>query len=426
MVSFTDLFLTSLLAAAGLGSVLPPRIGTTKDPKIGRLSLQQVRNPRAHKAFNGARATYRTFLKYGVPAPDYLKKAIAHIDEEQEEAYARIKRDTGSAAAIPINEVDIAYVTPVTVGTPPQTLMLDLDTGSSDLWVFSSLTPSSQIRGQEIYTPTKSSTSQLLNGHTWSIRYGDGSSSRGTVFTDNFTIGGLEVKSQAVQTAQEVSSSFTQEQSLDGLVGLGFSTLNTVRPSSQLTFFDNARPNLDEEVFTADLKYHATGTYDFGFIDSKKHNGTITYTPVQPSPGYWTHSLSGYSVGSGAFQSSQISGISDTGTTLLYLPTAIVTAYYRQVQGAQNSQYYGGYVFPCASTLPTFTFGIEGARFTIPASYINYTRISPTSTTCYGGLQSSSGLGINIFGDVALKAAFVVFSGTNPPRIGFAPKPLAS
>ncbi|KAK4173692.1 pepsin precursor [Triangularia setosa] len=425
MVSFTDFFLTSLLAAAGLGSALPPQISTTKDQN-GRLTLKQVRNPRPHKAFNPARATYRTFLKYGVPAPDYIKKAITHIDDEQEEAFSRSKRDTGSAAAIPINEVDIAYVTPVTVGTPPQTLMLDLDTGSSDLWVFSSLTPSSQVRGQDIYTPANSSTSKLLNGHTWSIRYGDGSGSRGTVYLDTLAVGGLEVKSQAVQTAQEVSSSFTQEQSLDGLMGLGFSTLNTVRPSSQLTFFDNARPSLDEEVFTADLKYHATGSYDFGFVDRAKYTGNISYTAVTESPGYWTHSLSGYAVGSGAFQTTRLSGISDTGTTLLYLPTAVVTAYYRQVQGAQNSQYYGGYVFPCSSSLPTFTFGIEEARFTIPASYINYTRISPTSTTCYGGLQSSSGLGINIFGDVALKAAFVVFSGTNPPRIGFAHKPLDS
>lgn len=260
MVSLTDLFLASLLVPTSLGSALPPRIDTI-DQRGGRVTLKQVRNQRGHKAFNPARATYRTFLKYGVPAPDYIKKAVAHIDEEQEEAFARIKRDTGSAAAIPINEVDIAYVTPVTIGTPPQTLMLDLDTGSSDLWVFSSLTPSNQVRGQEIYSPTKSSTSKLLSGHTWSIRYGDGSGSRGTVYTDNFTIGGLEVKSQAVQAALEVSSSFTQEQSLDGLVGLGFSALNTVRPSSQLTFFDNARPNLDEEVFTADLKYHASKVF---------------------------------------------------------------------------------------------------------------------------------------------------------------------
>jgi aspergillopepsin I len=85
--------------------------------------------------------------------------------------------------------------------------------------------------------------------------YGDGSGSRGNVYTDNFTVGGLTVESQAVQTAQEVSTSFTAEDAMDGLVGMGFSTLNTVYPGSQLTFFDNAKPNLDSPVFTADLKW---------------------------------------------------------------------------------------------------------------------------------------------------------------------------
>jgi aspergillopepsin I len=109
----------------------------------------------------------------------------------------------------------------------------------------------------------------------------------------------------------------------------------------------------------------------------------------------------------------------------VYLPTAVLTAYYRQVSGATNSQYYGGYVFPCNSTLPSFTFGVGEARFTIPSSYINYAQVAEGSPTCFGGLQSSSGLGINIWGDVALKAAFVVFNGASPPTIGWAKKPLA-
>ncbi|KAK3988981.1 pepsin [Cladorrhinum sp. PSN332] len=428
MVTITNLFLASLFAAAGLGSALPPRVGTTviDSNNKGRTTLKQVRKPGPHKYFNGARAIYRTYLKYGVPAPEYLVKAVARIDAENEAFETKRKRTTGSAAAIPIDVIDIAYVTPVTIGTPPQTLSLDLDTGSSDLWVFSSLTPTNQVRGQEIYTPSKSSTSKVLSGHTWSITYGDGSGSRGTVYTDNFTIGGLEASSQAVQTANQVSSGFTTEPHIDGLVGLGFSTLNTVSPSSQLTFFDNTKSKLDAPVFAADLKYKATGTYDFGFIDKEKYTGEITYTPVNNKPGYWTFTSTGYGVGQGNFTEQPITAIADTGTTLVYLPTAIVTAYYRQVSGATNSRSYGGYVFPCTATLPTFTFGIGPTKFVIPASYLNYARLSATSSQCYGGLQSSSDLGINIFGDVALKAAFVVFNGAEPPTLGWANKKLVT
>ncbi len=147
--------------------------------------------------------------------------------------------------------------------------------------------------------------------------------------------------------------------------------------------------------------------------------------PVDSDPGYWTFSSSGYAVGSGNFSASPISGIADTGTSLIYLPTAVVTAYYRGVQGATNSRNYGGYVFPCSATLPSFTFGVGEARFTIPSAYMSYAAVTPGSSTCFGGLQSSNGVGINIWGDVALKVAFVVFNGGTPPTIGWAAKPLA-
>lgn len=41
--------------------------------------------------------------------------------------------------------------------------------------------------------------------------------------------------------------------------------------------------------------------------------------------------------------------------------------------------------------------------------------------TCFGGLQPSDDIGLNIFGDVALKAAYVVFNGETP-SIGWAQK----
>ena len=81
-------------------------------------------------------------------------------------------------------------------------------------------------------------------------------------------------------------------------------------------------------------------------------------------------------------------------------------------------------MFKCSATLPNFVFGIGSAKITIPGSYINYSPVTTGSSTCFGGLQDSSDIGINIFGDVALKAAFVVFDGSDSPRLGWASKTL--
>lgn len=419
MVSVTNLFLVSILASVGLGSALPPKVGTTvidNSFSSGTASIKQVRNPK--HVFNGALSVYKTYLKYGAPIPEYLEAAVANFTKSLD------KRVTGSASATPIDTFDDAYITPVSIGTPAQVLNLDFDTGSSDLWVFSSETPTSQRNGQSIYTPGASSTSRRLSGASWSITYGDGSSSSGDVYTDVVTIGGVTASAQAVEAAQQVSSSFTSDSEIDGLVGLGFKALNTVSPTKQNTFFDSVKSSLNSPLFTADLKHQAAGTYDFGYIDSAKYTGTITYVSVNTNPGYWTWTSSGYAVGSATFTSTSITGIADTGTTLLYLPTAIVRAYYAQVSGSSNSNTYGGYVFPCSRTLPSFTFGVSSARITIPGTYMNYGPVSTGSSTCFGGLQSSSSIGINIFGDVALKAAFVVFNGASTPTIGWASKTL--
>lgn len=133
---------------------------------------------------------------------------------------------------------------------------------------------------------------------------------------------------------------------------------------------------------------------------------------------------SGYSVGENAFNTVKISGIADTGTTLLMLPVEIVEAYYAQVNGSSYDTTNSGYVFPCDMTPPDFTLGIEGGRIVIPGSYINYSPIDSAGISCYGGIQDDSDIGFAIFGDIALKAAFVVFEGGDQPKLGWANKDL--
>jgi aspergillopepsin I len=244
MPALSTLMLATL-ATSGLASALPPRIGTTSnDASAGAFSVHQVRNARHVRS--GPMAMAKAYHKYGKALPADLAAAVARIS----------KRATGSEAANPV-KYDIEYLTPVSIGTPPQVLNLDFDTGSSDLWVFSSDTGKTYINGQSLYDANKSTTASKMTGATWSISYGDGSASSGIVYKDVVTVGGLTVKAQAVESAKKVSDSFTSDSENDGLLGLGFSKINTVIPTSQKTFFDNAMSSLDLPLFTADLKHNA-------------------------------------------------------------------------------------------------------------------------------------------------------------------------
>ncbi|EKG12524.1 Peptidase A1, partial [Macrophomina phaseolina MS6] len=370
--------LAALMSSVTLASPVDMRSLEKRDT----FSFNQVLRGTVRK--NGPIQMAKVYNKYKGTAPSDVKAAAAAAA-------------TGTVAATPEDEYDSLYLCPVTVGG--KELELDFDTGSADLWVFSTLMSSSEQTGHAVYDPTESGTEKT--GSSWDISYGDGSGASGKVYADKVVVGGVTATSQAVEAATSVSSAFTQDTDNDGLLGLAFSSINTVQPQPQKTFFDTVGDSLAKKLFAVTLKKGEAGTYDFGFLDNSKYTGEIVYTDVDTSNGFWEFKPDGYAIGSGATQTASIDAIADTGTTLLYLPNAVVSAYYAQVSGAKYNSNYGGYVFDCSADLPSFSLIINGEKRTIPGSYVNY---SPaTGNTCFGGIQSDDGIGFSIIGDIFLK-----------------------
>lgn len=86
------------------------------------------------------------------------------------------------------------------------------------------------------------------------------------MYADKVVVGAVTATSQAVEAATSVSAgSFDGS---DGLLGLASSSINTVTPDQQTTFFDTVKSTLAAPVFTATLKHQAPGSYDFGYIVS--------------------------------------------------------------------------------------------------------------------------------------------------------------
>jgi hypothetical protein len=187
---------------------------------------------------------------------------------------------------------------------------------------------------------------------------------------------------------------------------------------------DSVRRELAQEVFTADLKKGRPGRYGFGYVDRGAYTGRMGYAEVTPRDAIWWRFLvDGVQAGNDTRREG-FAAIADTGTSLLLVPQGVVRDYYGLVEGSAYDKDWAGWVFPCAARMPDWSFWLrDGYRGTVPGRYMVYSKTN--GTHCFGGMQSSEGIPFAIFGDVLLKAQFVVFDLAEK-RVGFASKVLTS
>lgn len=319
---------------------------------------------------------------------------------------------------------DLEYTSQIQVGG--QTIQVNFDTGSSDLWLFNTKMPSSMQAGHTLYDPSQSKTFKQMQGASFAVSYGDASNATGNlVGTDIVNIGGADFENQVIELPNSVTPSFVKDTKSNGLVGLAFGKLNTVKPNSAKTFIENIATQLKQPVFTANLKHAATGSYEFGNIDQNSYSGPMVWTPVDSSRGYWQFTSNFYAIKTHQNAKNNVQAspaIADTGTSLLLMDPIIAQDYYSQVPGSAVDNAAGGYAFPCNANLPDLFIGISGnvnsgQMNQIPGSLMNYSPIN--ATHCFGGLQSNQGGGLQILGDILFKSAFVAFNYGNS-SLGFA------
>ncbi|KAK0621950.1 penicillopepsin [Bombardia bombarda] len=416
------LFLAGLLAQSVVAAPTPAA-------RIQKRSFKVERVKNAYfKGHDGPKQLFKAYSKFSMPVPqgllDSLRSgagATGNIAVESVES-GGAGSTLGNSTTVASNTTgvglvtttpeqgDIEYLSPVTIGG--QTLNLDFDSGSSDLWVFNTQLSAKSTTGHQVYDPTQSSTFKMIQGAKFSISYGDGSGAAGNVGTDTVEIGGVVVENQAVELATAVSASFVQDVQNNGLLGLAFSQLNTVKPQQQKTFFDNVLPSLAEPVFTADLRKDAAGAYEFGRIDTTKFTGDMAWIPVNTTNGFWQFATSGFAVDGGAVAATATAqAIADTGTTLMLVSQEVADGYYSQVEGAVNNEQVGGFIFPCDAVLPDLQVDVGGIyTATIKGDDINFAPVQ--DNTCFGGVQPTTSE-LQIWGDIFFKSQFVAFNAGN-------------
>ncbi|KAM0258916.1 hypothetical protein ACHAQJ_003572 [Trichoderma viride] len=343
-----------------------------------------------------------------------------------QKGHARINKINGVEAAVgnidassgSVTNEDVSYVASVSIGG--KSFDLIVDTGSSNTW----------CGAQGSCEPSSTGKS---TGGSIQVSYGSGSFS-GTEYKDTVSFGGLTVSSQSIGAAR-TSSGFS---GVDGIIGFGPVDLteDTVSNANTVpTFLDNlfSQGSISSEVLGVSFKPESgsdsddtNGELTLGGTDSSKYTGSITYFSTLKSGSaapYWGISIASFTYGSTTLASSA-SGIVDTGTTLIYIPTKAYNAFLSATGGKTDSSS-GLAVF---SKQPTSNFGIKfgSTTYTLtPAQYLvptaQYDFYGLSSGKFYAWINDGGSSGVNtIIGQKFLENYYSVFDTTNA-RIGFAP-----
>jgi len=332
-------------------------------------------------------------------------------DKMEKEMFKTQDFDMTGGHVVPINNfLNAQYYSEITLGTPPQTFKVVLDTGSSNLWVPSKKCGSIACYLHKTYDADASSTYKS-NGTSFEITYGSGSLS-GYVSQDTLTIGDLTVKKQDFAEATEEPGLAFAFGRFDGILGLGYDTISVngiVPPFYQMV----NQGLLDKAVFS----FYLGDTTDqsevvFGGIDESHYSGKLIKLPVRRKA-YWEVELDSIKFGKEEAAMENTGAILDTGTSLIALPSSLAELLNKEI-GAKKG-WNGQYTVDCAKrdSLPGLTFKLGGHDFEISA-YDYILEVSGSCISAFMGMDFPEPVGpLIILGDAFLRRWYSVYDLEN-------------
>ncbi|KAI0288149.1 aspartic peptidase domain-containing protein [Russula brevipes] len=208
------------------------------------------------------------------------------------------------------------------------------------------------------------------------------------------------------------------------LIGMAF---GTIAQSRQPTFFENLikQREVAAPLFSVHLTRHVErgSSVCLGCIDYNWATGPVTWLPVV-SKTYWAVNMDGLWA-NGVRAPAKLTAAIDTGTSLIYVPPALASAFYGLIPGSKRARQYGSgfWTVPCFS-VKQIELSFNGHRFAIHPRDFYLGRVSASSTDCVAGILSiANGLPSNlaIIGDEFLKSWYSTYDYGNGARVGFWP-----
>jgi len=317
---------------------------------------------------------------------------------------------------------DAQYYGTISVGTPPQSLRVVYDTGSSNLWVNKQTGFLSQHKH---YIDTKSST-YVKNGTVFKIQYGSEPVS-GFYSQDTIHLGDIDISDYTfaeVDNTKGLGPAWAVGH-FDGICGMGWDDISVDHVKTPLrALVDSKKLGANQFAFYLGSG-GAAGELVLGGVDPAHYTGDFETVPViETAPGktgYWALAMDDAKIG-GTSVTSVKKAIVDSGTSLLAVPVAdmkkIATALGAKPLGPippLNKEY----TIDCKATSPDIEFVLGGKSYVLTKEdYI----LNEQGQCLLGftGMDVPAPAGpLYILGDVFMRAHYVKFDVDNK-QLGFA------
>lgn len=338
-------------------------------------------------------------------------------------ARRKVRRQDGTAT-VTLDNKQTLYFANVTIGTPSQELHLQLDTGSSDMWVNSAQSTICTAQGQYCsisgtYSANDSSSYNYVND-VFNISYADGSGASGDYVSDKVSFGDLTVLN--LQFGVGYSSTSPQ-----GVLGIGFQDGEVQVNRAGLDQYNNLPAALVAQGTIKTNSYSlwlndldaSMGSILFGGVDKAKYTDPLSTVPIIPQYGQYLRFIIALTdIGTNGNTGSIGTKLNapvllDSGSSITYLPNDIVNTLYSNFKVNYNSNHGVG-VVDCsvAGQDDTVDFTFSGATIRVPVNeMILQSKRRNGDTACIFGVSPSEG-STSILGDTFLRSAYVVYDLT--------------
>eukprot|EP00455_Lapot_gusevi_P051814 TRINITY_DN7813_c0_g1_i1.p1 TRINITY_DN7813_c0_g1~~TRINITY_DN7813_c0_g1_i1.p1 ORF type:complete len:639 (+),score=111.31 TRINITY_DN7813_c0_g1_i1:79-1917(+) len=373
-----------------------------------------------------------TLLEMGVRRVEIPIRRITHTSL----ARSWVSTGFGLQSSIPMkNFYTVMYTGKIGLGSPVQWFDVVFDTGSADLWIFSSKTGQTKVNYLHYYDNSASST-YLADSRSWKIQYGQGACS-GFLSSDIVTLGGYTARQTFAETTLFTSNFQNEDEPMDGIMGMAMQAAASDRaPTVVETLHKNG--SISTRMFSFVLSrslFDNGGSYlILGPPDSSRYINGITWNKVIPNAGMWyiyldavssDDTLLGMCTG-GA--STPCVALMDTGTSFIGVPGSRWPTILKQIQANRPDCKEQGNLGVICSThgvqgLPKLSFRFSGRDFELlPEDYLLQYDSGPSRLAMMSLGDGPTDYDRWIMGDTFLKSFYTVFDEDNS-RIGIANVP---